>query len=333
MLDIIIPSYNNKWGLRDALRSLENQTKKMFLVTVVDDNSSEDLLPIINQFKDSLKISYIKNTENLGPGGARNIGIEDAIRKNCSLIMFMDSDDLLQPRAVEVLSHKINFTGDDFVGSPILSERKHGEATVLNHEGNLTWLHGKIYRTQFLQKYNIRFSDKLRYNEDCYFNLICAYLTNKKSVIDEICYIWRDNRESVTRKPENNFSVENNAGYIKSQILAINFILEKNDIPSLLPNLTLTLYNIFRAYQFEVFLEHDLTDINKEMEKLLNNDKFIELFNKETIFNLFSRLEAVWYYPNQKKAAFPKNNFMEWISLFNDNKLLAKMEEFVIWQK
>ena len=43
MVNIIIPYYNDKEGIREALESLKNQTKKMFIITIVDDNSPEDI--------------------------------------------------------------------------------------------------------------------------------------------------------------------------------------------------------------------------------------------------------------------------------------------------
>ena len=48
MVNIIIPYYNDKKGIQEALESLKNQTKKMFIVTIVDDNSPEDIQEIVN---------------------------------------------------------------------------------------------------------------------------------------------------------------------------------------------------------------------------------------------------------------------------------------------
>ena len=66
MLDIIIPAYNCRDTLPRALGSIVAQTKKeKCIVTVVDDCSTEDLKPIIDNFKSYIKINYIKLKENL----------------------------------------------------------------------------------------------------------------------------------------------------------------------------------------------------------------------------------------------------------------------------
>ena len=66
MLDIIIPAYNCKDTLPRTLGSIVAQTKKeKCIVTIVDDCSTEDLKPIIEDFKKYIKINYIKLKENL----------------------------------------------------------------------------------------------------------------------------------------------------------------------------------------------------------------------------------------------------------------------------
>ena len=329
MVNVVIPCYNNKWELRDALRSLENQTKKMFLVTVVDDCSTENLKDIVDSFKSTLKISYIRNKVNSGPGISRNEGINNAIRLNCSQIMFMDSDDLLQPRAIEILSHQLSKSGADFVSSPILVEKKHGQASILDNGENLTWMHGKIYRTQFLLDNHIFFPDVLRCNEDAYFNLVCAYTAKKKEVINEICYIWRDNKNSLTRTSEYDFSEKHNSGYVISQCLAILDICNNKD--SKIENLQHTLTNIYHAYQSELYFNHTTEEIDKYIEQVLNCERYMNSFNKKEILIVIQRLRQILYH--NKNPYIVKQNILEWLSHFNNKVLYDKFAEVIKCQK
>lgn len=64
-LAIIIPAYKSIF-LKETLKSLANQTNKNFTLYIGDDNSPEDLLSIVNDFKDLLDIKYTKFENNIG---------------------------------------------------------------------------------------------------------------------------------------------------------------------------------------------------------------------------------------------------------------------------
>jgi hypothetical protein len=66
------------------------------------------------------------------------------------LVMFLDSDDLLLPKAVERLSKEINVTGKDIITSNVQTEDKNGFTYKLENSETI-WTHGKIYRTSFLK--------------------------------------------------------------------------------------------------------------------------------------------------------------------------------------
>ena len=62
-----IPAYNRPETLYRALKSLENQIYTDFRVIVIDDCSpSCDLSTVVNRYKNTLNIDFIRNTENKG---------------------------------------------------------------------------------------------------------------------------------------------------------------------------------------------------------------------------------------------------------------------------
>lgn len=87
-ISIIVAIFNRKEELTELLNSLSEQTDKDFEVIVVDDGSSVDLLPVVEDFQSRLDIQYFKK-ENSGPGLSRNYGAERA--KN-EWLVFLDSD-------------------------------------------------------------------------------------------------------------------------------------------------------------------------------------------------------------------------------------------------
>ena len=101
IVEIGIPVYKAKETLPDALDSLVAQTYKRFIVTLSIDGDGEDYSDIINTYKArGLKIRAITSAVNHGAGGARQLILDATI---CDYIMFLDADDILMPRAVEVL--------------------------------------------------------------------------------------------------------------------------------------------------------------------------------------------------------------------------------------
>ena len=83
------------------------------------------------------------------------------------------------------------------------------ELTVKIHEKDTSFMHGKVYRRSFLDKYKLRQNENSRYNEDVGFNLLallCAnYETEKIIFLDYIAYYWLFNSNSIVRKDKETF--------------------------------------------------------------------------------------------------------------------------------
>ncbi|GAB4437348.1 MAG: glycosyltransferase [bacterium] len=90
-VSVIIPTYNRKDFLREALLSVYNQTYKDFEVIVYDDGSTDDTTQMIETIKKYYPIKYISSEINRGPSFARNRAVEAAQGR---YIAFLDSDDL-----------------------------------------------------------------------------------------------------------------------------------------------------------------------------------------------------------------------------------------------
>lgn len=273
MVNIIIPIYKAKETLPAALDSLVAQTKKLFFVTLVQDCDGEDYSEMIENYrKRGLKIKLLSTPYNMGPGGARQVGIDNS--KMFEHLMFMDADDMLMPYAVDILTREAKLHDYDIIGSNILQETQDGLFNVMDQQTtSVTWLHGKIYKKAFLDKYNIRFFDWLRLNEDAYFNLVCWNVTNNTARIPLETYIWRYNTNSLTRQGGTNTAFFHKAWvlYIKAQVeglLALDAINSECTTPELVAATLLNIYGyMMRAIHYN---EPDYNEASEYVKKIFH---------------------------------------------------------------
>jgi len=98
---ILIANYNNATFLEECILSAINQSYQDLEIVIIDDASTDDSLTIINEFvsRDN-RIKYFRNETNMGCGYTKRKCIEKASGTICG---FLDSDDLLYPKAVEIM--------------------------------------------------------------------------------------------------------------------------------------------------------------------------------------------------------------------------------------
>lgn len=258
------------------------QTKKMFIVTVVDDLSpdQEAFDKVIQKYSDFLTIRVIKNTVNVGPGAARQIGMD--AEESCDYFIFLDSDDRLFPQTIEVLYREAKINNADLVYSDIYVENENGKY-ILKLGENTTWFHGKMYRRQFLKDINLRLDTiDFKYNEDSYFNLCANILAPKKiNVPDELTYLWRNNKNSLTRSMgQQTFIYVHNHDYFMSQVRAIQFLLDHGITPQTC-NLGKTICNLYGAYELEYIMYPDhIASMDKELMTLFADIRLIRFFQE-----------------------------------------------------
>ena len=99
-ISVIIPTFNRKLFLLNAINSVLTQTYQNIELIIIDDGSSDKTLDKIKKYKSEIKIFRQKNK---GVSAARNKGIK--LSKN-KWIAFLDSDDRWHP---EKLEKQINY--------------------------------------------------------------------------------------------------------------------------------------------------------------------------------------------------------------------------------
>lgn len=213
MLDIVVPLYKGRDTIEDLFNSMLAQTKKMFMVHVVQDCDNEDYTDIYQKYTEKgLHLDWIALDENVGPGQARQY----ALHNMCvgDYVMFADADDMLMPHAVESLYNTAKRENADIVVGTILLEKKAVGCTPISAERSITWLHGKIYNRDFLGAFQIKFKEGVRINEDGAFNALAFWCSRKTLYLQEQCYLWRECKSSLTRKSLLNYHKKGMTQYI-----------------------------------------------------------------------------------------------------------------------
>ncbi len=95
-VSVVIPTYNRRTFLIEALQSVFAQTFRDFEAIVIDDGSSDGTEQALRSFEARVRYFYKPNG---GVSSARNEGIRQATG---SLIAFLDSDDLWEANFLEV---------------------------------------------------------------------------------------------------------------------------------------------------------------------------------------------------------------------------------------
>ena len=205
-LDLIVPHYTEPIELMqpmmDILRLQRNVDFGTFRVLVVCDG--EDIkLPA--GYGDDMPFEVASITiPHGGISAARNAGM-DASR--AEWIMFCDSDDAFLTTVSLQTFYKFMDPKKAMVASAFMEETLRGEKPMLLwHDGkDHIFVHGKMFRRQWLVDNNIRFNDKLILHEDSYFIAFARFLLGDNDVtfIKDAMYLWQWNPNSVTRRQPN----------------------------------------------------------------------------------------------------------------------------------
>lgn len=102
IITVFTPTYNRSQLLTRLYESLVKQTYRDFEWVIVDDGSSDNTAEVVNDWSADFPIRYYRK-ENGGKHTAINLGVEKA---DGELFFIADSDDLLPPRALELVSEQ-----------------------------------------------------------------------------------------------------------------------------------------------------------------------------------------------------------------------------------
>ena len=213
-ISLIIPVYNVASYIEACLASLMAQTMDEVEIILVDDHGSDDSIQVAQNYIAShpsgKQFRFLATPHNMGPGAARNIGIEAA---RGEYIGFVDSDDVVTPDYCQLLyaaskaydadlaycqaqlmkSTEVQPLSNPVIESGEFSGKK--RRFFLTHFTTMMWAF--LYKRELVLEYGIRFPDT-RSAEDSYF-LTCSLLaTQRIACVDKPLYKYLVHEESLS---------------------------------------------------------------------------------------------------------------------------------------
>lgn len=196
-LDIIVPAYNADTTIESCIGSvLSQKTKYSFRVIIVNDGSKDNTSSKLQNYEMDDRVLIIEQ-DNGGISSARNLGL---INLRSKYVTFLDSDDMLCDKFVDILLDKAYLEDADIVeGAYIQLNQSGSEKKYVSHDEGIMngWWQlygfpwGKLYKSTLFS--NTRFP--LLYNfEDSYCKQIIYPQAKKVVGIKDFVYKYRINQ-------------------------------------------------------------------------------------------------------------------------------------------
>lgn len=211
-IHVIIPVYNCKNYLEEAVNSVLKQEYERIEILMIDDGSKDGSSALCDKLaKNSDKITVI-HQENKGVSSARNTGIDYILQKyqnhwDGRYIAFLDADDawandfftnasVLEFPSADIIQFQSQRWNATFTRccEPVPVE----EGTYAGGVDTIWRCRGQsfcaaLYACQFLEKHAIRFLEGLGYSEDVLFLRKCVSMADSVALLSRTLYHYRNN--------------------------------------------------------------------------------------------------------------------------------------------
>ncbi|HYW75882.1 MAG TPA: glycosyltransferase family 2 protein [Gammaproteobacteria bacterium] len=176
-VSVVVTLYNGSALIGETMRSLLSQTLTDIEIIVVDDASPDGGagLAICQSFADH-RVRILRNEVNLGVGGARNRGLDEA---RGQFIAMSDQDDLSEPGRLAISAARLSEEPSLGAGATAAYSLENGRRRK-HYRGGIPWwilgwrlfswfsiVHSSIcYRRATLLAHGLQYEDQYRYADD-----------------------------------------------------------------------------------------------------------------------------------------------------------------------
>ena len=328
LVSICIPVYNVENYINNCVKSVLEQTYKNIEIIFVNDQSVDNSVNIIrnilSKYPDNIvNAKIINHNINRGLAAARNTAIENA---SGEFIFHVDSDDWLEPKAVETLISIQRETEADIVSGnaimhfadhiEILSEPSYPDREVMIHKviemtlDHVIWR--RLIRRSLYTNNNIKTIEGLNIGEDHYTLPRLVFYAQKIAKTDKIVYHYnRLNENSYTNRDSMEKEIISLNSDLKSTDVLIDFFKEKK--PELIDRLNIIklkrlMFSLHEGikYHNREFYKDRINEI-KDFSPYWNHTKLKYSFYRIIVFNYTLNKLRYYLQNNLKKILKPSN--------------------------
>lgn len=213
-ISIVIPVYNGERFLARCIESVIKQTVSDWEIVLVNDGSTDSSGKICDTYAQKDERIRVIHQQNQGYAGARNEGLKQVTGE---YVMFVDSDDWIEPDTLETAFYGMESEHADYViggvnfvyytdksrektahidrGAP--KEAYCFEMSDLAEAGRKLWadcgpmyycVWSRVFRMDIIRNYHLRFNTSLRLQEDVNFTFCYMYHADHVYVSDRVFY-------------------------------------------------------------------------------------------------------------------------------------------------
>lgn len=309
-VSVVVPIYNAEKKLEKCIKSILNQTFEDLELFLINDGSTDNSLNVCKMYekKDNRVIVIDKNNE--GCILTRRRGVKES---NSEYIMFVDADDWIDKRMIEILYNEsienyVDITVCNMfkvLGDRLFIQKKNksdyfNEDKIYNKEeikNDLVaaYFHGhpfpsslcaKLYKRDLLVNSGKYLENITFFGEDLYYNLEVFLKANRVKVIKKSFYYYRAGG-NTSKYMTYLFDDMVNGYQIQKKVINEYYPEDKqhnyNGISVMLLNTLKTcLYNLFNS-------DHNESEIKELIRLYISNESVIESVNTEGAIKCFSK--------------------------------------------
>lgn len=276
-LDIVVPHYKEPWSVCHYLfdtistqRGIDFEDVRVIFVNDGMHQPFEDVPKECSPFAADppFKVLFDKK-QHEGVSAARNYGLK---MSDADYVMFCDCDDgFLNNYALYVMFAAMK-EEPDLIVSDFLEETYDvaNNRAVVKHDQDLTFMHGKLYKRQFLLDHDLLFDESMTIHEDGYFNMV-VYATaqheGKIKPINTATYLWCWNDNSTVRRDREDFVLKTYEDVMKTRVGLCRQLKQRGYEEDYRTSVCMTVLNSYYDFQKTSYSEAKNARYRKAAEK------------------------------------------------------------------